>query len=57
MVMLAAATVSALLLTQTARVSAALELTVPEYILLLTNFPVATGAVIAMLWEALIPAR
>ena len=57
MVMLAAASVSALLLTQTARVSAALELAVPEYILLLTNFPVATGAVIAMLWEALSPPR
>jgi NCS2 family nucleobase:cation symporter-2/xanthine permease XanP len=57
MTMLVVATTAALLLTQTSWASAKLDLAVPQYVLLLTNFPVATGAVITMLWEALLPGQ
>ena len=57
MTMLASATVVALALTQSAWLASNFGINLPAYVQLLTNFPVATGAVFAMLWEALAPTR
>ncbi len=53
MTMLAVSTLTALLLTQNAWLAELLHISLPDYLLMLTNFPVATGAVVAMLWEGL----
>ncbi len=52
MVMLACSVAGALALTQTTFVCAYFGVSAPNYLLLLTNFPVATGGVIAIIWEA-----
>jgi NCS2 family nucleobase:cation symporter-2/xanthine permease XanP len=57
MTMLVICTAGALALTQSGRISVAAGVNLPDYVLILTNFPVATGAVLAMLWELLAPAR
>jgi len=53
MTMLAVSTALALALTQTAWLATQINLQLPDYLLMLTNFPVATGAIVAMLWEGL----
>lgn len=53
MTMLGASTGIALLLTQTAWLAGQWQLVIPDYLLMLTNFPVATGAIVAMVWESL----
>ena len=49
--MLAGYTVLAFLLTQLPGVLAIVDVQVPGYLAMLLNFPVASGALIAMIWE------
>jgi len=51
--MLTCCTIAALALTQTSTLLNAFDIQIPDYLAMMTNFPVATGAFIAMLWEAL----
>jgi xanthine permease XanP len=53
LLMLACCTLGAIGLTQTTTLLASLDMSTPAYLQMLTNFPVATGALIAMTWEAL----
>ena len=53
LLMLACCTLGAIGLTQTTTLLASLNISTPAYLQMLTNFPVATGALIAMTWEAL----
>lgn len=53
LLMLACCTLGAIGLTQTTTLLASLDMSTPAYLQMLTNFPVATGALIAMTWEGL----
>ena len=53
MLMLVCCTLGAIGLTQTTTLLASINIDIPAYLQLLTNFPVATGALIAMTWEGL----
>jgi xanthine/uracil permease len=53
LLMLACCTLGAIGLTQTTTLLASLDMSTPAYLQMLTNFPVASGALIAMTWEAL----
>jgi xanthine permease XanP len=57
LIMLAVATAGALLITQTSTLTSFLGINAPDYLLMLTNFPVATGGLIAILWELLLPLK
>jgi xanthine permease XanP len=53
LLMLACCTLGAIGLTQTTTLLASIGISTPAYLQMLTNFPVASGALIAMTWEAL----
>ena len=56
MTMLVVCTVGAMALTQATAGLALVEIQVPSYLTLLTSFPVASGAAMAILWEIIAPA-
>jgi xanthine permease XanP len=57
LLMLACCTLGAIGLTQTPTLLASLNMSTPAYLQMLTNFPVASGALIAMTWEGLALAK
>ena len=57
MTMLVVCTIGAMALTQTTAVLALLEIQVHSYVTLLTSFPVASGAGMAILWEIMAPVK
>jgi xanthine permease XanP len=57
LLMLACCTLGAIGLTQTTTLLASLNMSTPAYLQMLTNFPVASGALIAMTWEGLALAK
>jgi uracil-xanthine permease len=53
LLMLVCCTLGAIGLTQTTTLLASINIATPAYVQMLTNFPVASGALIAMTWEGL----
>jgi xanthine permease XanP len=53
LLMLVCCTLGAIGLTQTTTLLASIDINTPAYVQMLTHFPVASGALIAMIWEGL----